>query len=99
MIILKKSLKFSKNYIKDDPKIISISNSNKIICTLINSVRSKFSYLEIYLRFEKGRVYYDQSKNYLDYEYLSSKKKRSSIDYLIDRRKKIFFSVKFHIFI
>lgn len=88
---LKKNLKFSKNYTEDDPKIIAISDFKGTCCTIINSVRSKFSYLEIYLRFDKGKIYYDQSRNFIEYDFLSNKKKKSSIDYLIDKRKKIFF--------
>lgn len=88
---LKKLLNFSKNYTHDDPKVIAISNSKNTYCTIINSARSDFSYFEIYLRFDRGKVYYDQSKDYIDYEYLSNKEKKSSIDYLIDRRKKIFY--------
>ena len=44
----KKSLKFSNNYTNDDPKIIAISFDKKTYCTIINSVRSKFSYFEIF---------------------------------------------------
>ena len=88
---LKKTLKFSKNYTSEDPKVISFSSSKDSYCTIINSVKSKFSYFEIYLRFTNGKVCYDQSKNYIEYEYLSNKEKKSSIDYLIDRRKKIYF--------
>lgn len=87
----KKSLKFSNNYVSDDPKVIAISNYKDTYCTIINSVKSEFSYFEIYFRFEKGKVHYDQSKNYIEYEYLSNKIKRSSIDYLIDKRKNIYF--------
>ena len=88
---LKKSLEFSKNYTHIDPKIIAVSYDKNTYCTLINSVRSNFSYFEIYLRFDNGKVYYDQSRDFIEYEYLSSSKKKSSIDYLIDRRKKIKF--------
>ncbi len=88
---LKKKLKFSNNYSLKDPKILSISSFKETYCTIINSVRSKFSYFEISLRFQNGKVNYDQSKNYIEYEYLSKKIKRSSIDYLIDKKKKIYF--------
>lgn len=88
---LKKSLKFSKNYTYNDPKVMAISYYKDTYCTIINSVRSKFSYFEIYLRFDNGKVYYDQSKDFIEYEYLSNKEKNSSLDYLIDSRKKIYF--------
>ena len=71
----KERLKFSKNYILNDPKVISISYDKNSYCTIINSVRSKFSYLEIFLRFDNGKVYYDQSKDFIDFQYLSNKKK------------------------
>lgn len=88
---LKKSINFSKNYTEKDPKVIAISRNKDVHCTIINSVRSEFSYFEIYLRFDRGKVFYDQSKDYIEYEYLSNKKKMSSIDYLLDSRKKIFY--------
>ena len=64
---LKKSLKFSKNYTQDDPKVIAVSSSKDIYCTIINSARADFSYFEIYLRFDRGKVYYDQSRDYIQY--------------------------------
>lgn len=87
----KQKLKFSKNYILNDPKVISISYDKNSYCTIINSVRSEFSYLEIFLRFDNGKVYYDQSKDFIDFQYLSNKKKTCSIDYLIDKNEKIYF--------
>lgn len=87
----KKKLNYSKNYLYNDPKTISVSLFKNVYCTIINSVRSSFSYFEIYLRFANGKVYYDQSKNFIEYEFLSKKKKKSSIDFLIDKRKKIYF--------
>ena len=76
---MKKTLKFSKNYTSEDPKVISFSSSKDSYCTIINSVKSKFSYFEIYLRFTNGKVCYDQSKNYIEYEYLSNKEKLPTI--------------------
>ena len=88
---VRQSLQYSNNYKQKDPKIIAISYHDDTYCTLINSVRSNFSFFEINLRFENGKVNYDQSKDYINYEYLSKREKKSSIDYLIDVRKKIYF--------
>ena len=43
------------------------------------------------MRFDNGKVHYDQSKDFIDFQYLSNKKKTCSIDYLIDKNEKIYF--------
>ena len=86
----KKSLKFSSNYIFDDPKVMAVSYHKDTYCTIINSVRSKFSYFEIYLRFSNGKISMINLKTLLNMNFIK-KGEKCSIDYLIDKRKKIYF--------